>query len=196
MNVKLLFVILLGFSAPAYAADFLLSAGYAKGGESLSTATGGQDYRIDAGDGFYLSAGFIFPVSKTFPHYFEIQFTAGVMFTGTEETDEVLWRRLPLEAIYFYKNTDHRYRLGYGAIYHTGNELSANGLSSSASATVDDVWGWTLAAEKIFPPSKEGVDGSLGLRRNFISYSSSHFSKPVQADSWLLTLNLIVDLSR
>lgn len=186
----LVVVILAVLPSSVQAYDLFASIGYGYGGTSLSDLTGKQDYDIHAGSGFQMAAGVILPVSDTVPHRFEVQFGFGYLFQDYSRNDKhrVSWSRIPLEAIYYYRNTQELFRFGYGLIYHFDNEIIAEGKNSSAETTVDPAMGWSVAIEKLFKTATDGTEWSFGFKYNFITYESSSFTKDASGDCLFLTV--------
>ncbi len=172
--------------AEAFALDKFLSIGFASGGSSLEKLTGNQGYDIDAGAGLSVSGGIIVPVSDTVPHAFEAQLGIGYLFRDQDQEENfVSFSRIPVEGIYYYKNTENRFRLGWGAIYHFENKIRARGAYSTAAGPVDPSLGWALAAQKMIG-SKGQI--ALGLRYVGIKYRSSRFSGEADGSGLGLTL--------
>lgn len=189
-HVAILFWVL-SISLDALATDRFISAGFGTGGASLSDATGGQNYNIKAGSGIYLLGGAILPVSATTPHRFEAQLGIGFIFEQDYSPKEsaVSWSRVPVEAIYFYRNTRELFRLGWGAIYHINNKIEANGANASAATSADHAFGWTLAAEKLIKADESNSLAGIGLKYNFIKYHSSSFTKSANGNALFLTMS-------
>jgi hypothetical protein len=176
----------------AYAVDGYVSFGYGHGGTQLKDVTGGQDYNTQAGSGLYMVGGVVIPISPTTPHRFEGQLGLGYMFQDDARNEEnlVSWSRVPLEALYFYRNTRELFRFGWGITYHVAGKISAKGTNSSAETNVDNALGWVFAAEKLWSPS-ENTPGTVafGIRYVSIKYNSSNFSEEADGSTWYLTLS-------
>ncbi len=182
---------LLFFASPVVARErFLLSTGMSShSGTSLSSLTGGQPYDLQAGEGLFLSLGVLFTVVPAVPHRFEAQLSGGYMFADRGGSDErVSWSHVPLEAVYFYNNTQELFRFGWGPIYHVGNSLSGRGINASASTAVENALGWTVTAEK-FLRSANGNDLWLfGVKYNVIKYRAALFRQDADGSAVFLTL--------
>lgn len=181
-------------SVHAQAVSGYLSTGYGRGGTHLSDVTGGQGYNTQAGSGLFMTGGALFALSPTIPHRFEMQLGLGYMFQddARQEENRVSWSRMPIEALYFYRNTREMFRLGWGATYHVGNKISAKGTNATADSSVDNALGWMVSGEKLFSSKEKSLEGwALGFRYLWIDYKSSSFSKDADGNSWFLTLSLI-----
>ena len=187
-------VFLLLYSSSAFSLDGYFSVGYGQGGSPLADVTGGQNYDIKAGSGMYLVGGVILPISPTEPHRFELQIGAGYMedHRSAEFDNSATWSRIPIEAIYFYRNTVENFRIGWGAIYQTNNKITAKGTDVSEAMPVDDANGWTIAADylKRDPDLKNMLTG-VGIRYNAIRYRASGFSGDANGESWFVTVSLL-----
>lgn len=165
-----------------------LAIGYAGGGDRLSALTGQQGYDLSTGAGIYFSAGTIVPVSNTTPHAFELQLGLGYIFTDSGNTENrVSFSRVPAEAIYYYRNTENAFRLGWGALYHFENKISGRGPNSAAATSVDPAWGWTVSAQKVFG-NPGSVGPIFGVRYNSIEYHLTRFRTKADGSSLLFTL--------
>ena len=183
--------LLVGSSSFANAIDGFVSAGYGRSGTSLSDVTGGQDYNTQAGSGLFLTGGAILPISATTPHRFEAQLGVGYMFQddARDESKTVSWSRIPLEAIYFYRNTQELFRFGWGPIFHFNNKITAKGANSAAATSVDNSLGWAVGVEKIFKTGDESSFWGLGLKYNFIKYHADAFSKEADGNCLFVTFS-------
>lgn len=168
----------------------VISIAIGEGGDKLSNSTGYQEYGSTAGTGFTVLGGILLPISPTVPHRFEMQFNAGfsVLHHSGGKKGDVLWSRFPLEAIYYYHNKKQNFRLGWGAIYHIENYISANGINSSAETQVDNALGFILAAERTVPESdvKDRPLIAAGFRFTNIKYKANSFSKDADGSSFQL----------
>lgn len=181
------------FASNAYAFSGFMSFGYGSGGSDLNKLTGGQNYDIQAGDGIFISGGVILPLSPTIPHRFEAQLGIGYMFQNDaddKDKNTVSWSHIPIDLIYFYRNTRELFRLGYGVTYQFSNKLDADGTNGTASTDVDNALGWVITAEKYFTSNDVSIWG-IGLRYNMIDYSSSGFSKEANGDALFVTFTLM-----
>lgn len=185
---KIFPLLLLICSARASALSFYGNIGYGIGGTQLADSTGSQDYRIQAGTGYFLGGGLLLPISPTTPHRFEAQVGLNLLMTGSDGDNGVTWTRIPLEALYFYRNTNENFRFGYGLTYHVANRVSASGLNSTAEMNVDNAVGWIFSAEKIFATRTED-SGAIGIRYVDINYRSSSFTKDAKGSAWFLVLS-------
>ncbi|GEM_PF-2440585 len=169
------------------AAGFL-TVGYGHGGDSLSNASGGQDYSTQAGSGLFFVGGLLFPISTTTPHRFEAQIGAGYLFQNDEHSkdDSVSWSRIPIEALYYYHNTRNKFRLAWGATYHIANNIDSRGVNKSAETRAENAWGRILVVEKLWS-TETGETMSIGLRHTSINYRLSAFDKIVNGDAWSVT---------
>ena len=180
-------------SLETFALDSFFNSGYGRGGTSLSDVTGGQDYNTQAGSGLFLIGGVLIPISPTTPHRFEAQIGMGYLFQyDARDADKtVSWSRIPLEAIYFYRNTKDLFRFGWGLIYHMNNRITAQGSNSSAATSVDNALGWTIVLEELFRNKENNNFLTFGLKSNFIKYKSSSFSKDADGSSFFLTIGYL-----
>lgn len=171
--------------------SMFLSMGYGRGGTRLATLTGGQDYNIQAGSGLFVSGGVIIPVTLTKPHRFESQFGVGYMFQddASHEENRVSLSRVPFEAIYFYRNRQELFRLGWGLTYQAAGKITAKGTNYSAETRVDNAVGWILAAEKLWTSQDSPSPWGLGVRYMKINYHLSKFSKDANGDTLYFTLS-------
>ncbi len=195
MRLQIIFLFIALFvSLQTQAVSGYLSTGYGRGGTRLSELTGGQDYNTQAGSGLYLTGGALFVLSPTTPHRFELQIGLGYMFQddAREEENRISWSRIPIEALYFYRNTREMFRLGWGATYHVGNNISAKGTNAAIETDVDNALGWMISGEKLFSLKADelGVWG-IGFRYLWINYKSSSFLRDADGSSWFLTLSFI-----
>lgn len=161
-----------------------VSGGYAFGtGSEMKKLTGGQDYGINAGAGYHIAGGLILVISDTKPHAFELQGGVGYMFTSAGGADNlVTFRRWTSELIYYYRNTDNNFRLGWGGIYHFETEIDAKGINAGAGGKVDPSLGWAVSAQYLLPR------GAIGARYNHITYKSPRFSSDANGGGVLLTV--------
>ncbi len=184
----LLFAVLL-YPSAAFAVGKFLSLGFAGGGTDLASRTGYAGHDLNAGSGWYFSGGILLPVSDTVPHAFEAQLGIGYFFTDSGKDDNIVsFSRVPLEAIYYYRNTENRFRFGWGAIYHFENRIRGKGVHSAAGADVDPALGWTLSAQKFLRPQSEQAAVVFGVRYNSIRYKSPRFSSPADGSAFLFTV--------
>tara|TARA_B110001454_G_scaffold219204_1_gene252254 strand:+ start:68832 stop:69404 length:573 start_codon:yes stop_codon:yes gene_type:complete len=172
----------------ALASSGFLTFGYGDGGDSLSSASGGQNYRTHAGSGLFFMLGKIITVSPTVPHHFEAQLGIGYLFQNDarEQDSSVSWSRVPIEAIYFYKNTIENFRLGWGSTCHINSSINAKGTNASASTSVENAWGFVLAAEKLWVTETNEMM-SIGLRHTSMNYRLTAFDKVVNGDNLSVT---------
>lgn len=185
----LILATLLWPTTTAFAIDKFIALGYASGGTNLATRTSNAGYKLHAGAGFYLSGGIMVPISDTAPHAFELQLGLGYSFTDSGKDDNVVtFSRVPLEAIYYYRNTDNRFRLGWGAIYHVENRVRGKGVHAGVEADVDPAWGWTLSAQKYLSEHQEDAAFAIGLRYNSIRYRSPSFNASADGSALLFTV--------
>ncbi|MES2965414.1 MAG: hypothetical protein V4760_16145 [Bdellovibrionota bacterium] len=178
----------------AHALAGYLSMGYGRGGTHLRDLTGGQNYNTQAGSGLFLTGGALLTVSDTIPHRFEAQLGLGYMFQddAREELNSTKWSRVPIEALYYYRNTREMFRFGWGATYHVFNRISGKGANLSVTRDVENAFGWVVAGEKLFnEPSKEGQAWGLGLKYVWLNYKSSSFVSDADANTWYLTFSLL-----
>jgi hypothetical protein len=181
----------------AQAIEAYLSAGYGRGGSQLSHLTGEQNYNIEAGSGLFLIGGAIVPITPTRPHRFESQLGLGYMFQQDKknEANRVSWSRIPVEALYMYRNTAALFRLGWGVTYHMAGKISAKGANSGAETGVKNALGWVLAAEKLWSyGEKDSGNWALGLRYVAIKYRLSKFSREANGDTLFVTFSMMSPL--
>lgn len=194
-KIALLLGLLLVGGTTAHAASSFVTIGYGRGGDALADVTGGQNYNTHAGDGLALLGGFIFPVSPTEPHRFEAELAVGYLFQGDARDvgNETSWRRFPIEATYFYRNTTERFRFGWGATYHVANRISASGVNATATTSAENALGWFVTAEKLFvnADASPGFWG-IGLRYTSIKYRFGDFSRTVDGSTIWLTLSAAI----
>lgn len=195
MQVRTAFVLFcVLISIKAEAVSSYLSMGYGRGGTHLPDVTGGQNYNTQAGSGLFITGGALFVLSPTIPHRFEMEFGLGYMFQddARQEENRVSWSRIPIEALYFYRNTREMFRLGWGATYHVGNRISAKGTNASADISVENALGWLISGEKLFSSNEDGLGAwGLGFRYLWINYKSSSFAKDADGSGWSLTLSFV-----
>jgi hypothetical protein len=187
-----LLICLVSQSAPA--ATAVITAGLGTGGGNLSEITGNQNYNISAGSGYHVLVGLILPVTPTALHRFEIQGNVGYLSQGdTKDGDSnaATWSRYPLELIYYYRNTQEDFRIGYGTIYHVLNHLNGRGTRAAITSDFDNALGWTFHVEKIFGSPEDRPRFAFGLKSNFIRYHSSRFNTDADGNALFATASLL-----
>lgn len=183
-------------STRASAVDFVASIGLGDGGRNLSEISGHQNYDINAGGVFFAAAGFVFPLTPTTPHRFEIQPSLIYLVAGDSrpgDDNRVNWERYGLEVLYYYRNTQENIRLGWGPVYQVANRLTGQGLNASVTEKFDDSWGWTIAAEKLFHNQDSNSLVGFGLKCNFISYHSSTYHADANGNAIFATASFLTD---
>lgn len=156
----------------------LLGGGYSFGGSELPRQYLGQEQSPKAGSGISLFAGHTLALLPYRHHQFEGQLTLGLSFTSEKEGETSMdWIRWPFEALYFYRNTEELFRVGWGATYQFQNSLRVERNGTKYTEDFDNALGWVVAAEKLIP--KEGSDQQvgLGIRYQWIKYKSSTTSQ-------------------
>lgn len=186
----LLFFLVLPLQAWAWQGLFSLSV--SAGGTPLDQVAPGPEYTIQAGDAWGLGVGVLIPVTDTSPTRYEAQISVGYHFSTAQQGDnEIAWRRIPLEGVYYYRNVEQKFRLGWGLIYSVGNDISAKGSNSSAKTDVDNALGWKLAADIVIPHPNTNDDMlSFGLHYNIINYNATSFSREASGNAIGIVLNM------
>lgn len=177
---------------PALAVSAHVSVAYGRGGSHLSDATGGQGYDTQAGSGMMLSLGMLVPVSPLEPHRTEIQLGVGYLSQGygRKGEDKVWWTRVPLDAIYYYRNMKDLFRAGWGFTYHVANQIEAEGMNASAARSVHPALGWVVAAEKLFAYSNgANAHWGVGVKYVMIKYRVTGAREDVDGNCVYLTLS-------
>ena len=188
----LILVVFLLSTKAAAEMDAYASMSYGLTGENLAEKTGGQNYIIRSGSGLSLSLGLIFPVTPTKPHRFEGQIAAGLILDSDKNTEDngVQWIRYPIDALYYYRSTEERFRFGWGLTYHLGNKLTGKGINSSASTSMNNSLGWVVAFDKLWNANNVALPSwGLGIRYTSIKYHMNTFNKDVNASSLAMTLS-------
>ncbi len=190
MRLACLLLILLS-SHSAFALSGYLTAGLGAGGSRLIDFTA-YNSQMGAGSSLYITGGLHLAISDTLPHRFEAEIGLGYMTQGDNKKEpHITWSRIPIEAIYFYRNVQEDFRLGWGVTFHSHNELSSTGIGALPTIQVKDSWGWILAAEKIFSYGGTSLSGSAaGIRYTRIKYNSSSFSNEADASNFMATITI------
>jgi hypothetical protein len=178
------------YARPAMALSSFFSVAYGRGGAALSDVTGGQNYNTQAGSGLLMSAGVLIPLVPVQTHRFELQCGIGYIFQQDGRSSESLltWSRVPIEVVYFYRNSRELFRAGWGGTYHFANEISASGAYGSASGPVDNSAGFVVMAEKLFKYENDERNWGVGLKYVIMKYSARRFSNDIDANTVYATL--------
>lgn len=176
-HLKTLILSLLFYSsANAVQISPLAGANMTFGGDPLAYVvfTDGSRSDLEAGRGFTGFGGVIFEdIWSQNNHTIDAQTTLGVKFASTKAATngEVTFTRWPLEAIIFYRNTEHKYRGGLGLSYHLAGNVSGTEDASAIAADIDNVLGFVLQADYFLGWNNQMA---LGLRYESISYKISN----------------------
>lgn len=186
---KLIFWGLLVATSHAYAIGGFYEVYAGAGGSQISS-----DIKVNAGSGLGFGLGVVHPISNTKPHRFEAQAGISYIFMqngSDEERNMITWRRVPLDALYFYRNTANHFRVGWGATYHINNHLNGDGTMSGKSFHAENALGWVITAQYA-PGFVDTTNAAFGLRYVNIKYRADRFSGGVIDGSALYaTLTLL-----
>lgn len=174
------------------AIETVTSLGYGNAGDRIVGILGGPDQDLRVGQGTVFSVGFVQPISATTPHRFEAQVSIGYSyaFAGNEKEQNTLsWSRIPLDLLYFYRNTQEDFRFGWGVTHHFLNKITGSGSFAPLTQSVEPAWGWVVTVEKLMK-LKHGIGpqyASLGVRYQSIRYKAAGFAESADASAFLLT---------
>lgn len=188
------------FGLPSHAFDHERVSGfwgvsYGYGGTPLTSLVGRDSFNIRAGTGFGGLIGAYYILTPTTPHRFELQTSLGYQYQGdsSDGRGTVDWARVPLELTYFYRNTQEKFRVGYGVIYSIFNRLKGEKENADLTASFKNSWGWSIAIDKILSRGS-GVESSgstIGLKYNRIRYESDRFGSSVDGSVLMVTIGFI-----
>ncbi len=173
-------VVILLSSPSTFGAEInpLIGANITFGGDPLAYMiyADGSRSDLEAGRGLTLFGGASFDnLWVKDNHHFDVQTTLGVKFASTKAATngEITFVRWPLEALAFYRNSEHRLRAGAGLSYHFANKISGSEIASSITADVDNALGFVIQGDYLL-----GVQSNmaLGLRYENISYEISGYN--------------------
>lgn len=168
--------------------------GYGRGGDNLAKLTGSQFFNIGAGSGLIMSGGAVLSLTHTKPHNFELQGGIGYIMqtAGREAQNNVDWTRVPLELLYFYRNTQEKLRLGYGITYHIENNLSGNGINSDVSCRLENSLGYVFTVEQYFEKNDSPLHEWIGFGVRYTKIAYKKPAEPLIADGSLFSLTFTI----
>jgi hypothetical protein len=168
-----------------------LGAGF--GGTPFDQVVTGPNFNMGGGDALNLGFGLIIPVTDTSPSRFEIQVGANYSFwTANGGENEVAWTRMPIDVIYYYRNLDEKFRLGWGATYSVASKIDGKGINREASHDIDNALGWTVCADILIGhPDNDQDLLAYGLRYNMIKYKDDSFKRELDASALYLTMTFL-----
>jgi hypothetical protein len=146
----------------------VVMAGADFGGDTLRTVlfTDGSSETIKANEGLFLGGGAsIINESKSL----EFQATLAFKFNSvTAKNGDIIWSRIPLEFLAFYRGS--RVRLGGGLTYHLSPELNGSGQASNLDVKYDNALGFVLEGDYLFASDGSWAGTFLGLRFTSLKY--------------------------
>jgi len=171
-------ILLLTLSSFAAQISPLLGGNITFGGDALAymVYTDGSKSELEAGRGLTFFGGISFDdLWSKDNHHFDVQTSLGVKFASTKAATngEITFVRWPLEALAFYRNSEHKFRAGAGLSYHFSNKISGTEIASSLSANADNALGFVVQADYLMGWQSHMA---LGLRYENISYKISGYN--------------------
>jgi hypothetical protein len=152
----------------------MIKVGFDFGGDTLATVrfTDGSTQSIKANQGIYFGVGA--SVLLTNPKDIEVEGTVSYKEDAvTAANGEVIFSRVPLDALVFYRFPEH-FRVGGGLTYHLNPKLSGNGVVGNVNIGFDNALGWVLQAEYLLPPrSLRTPKMTVGARYTMLDYKTS-----------------------
>lgn len=196
-------------SINAFGVKPFTSIGLGIGQTHFPDLLGNGELRPHESSNWYVMWGAIMAVSPSRPHRFEGHLGLGYMSESSESTDhskqKVRWSNFPLEAMYFYHNTQELFRVGWGYTLHLRNDFETKTTGKIRGITQDDFGGWTFSLEKLvysdgqapesnenYPQGTSNYDSSfaLGVKHHTYTFKDSRTSKKVEGSSTFLTLTI------
>lgn len=161
------------------------------GGDSLQTRASDRNYDLNAGDGMLFSIGTVQHLTEYREHNFELQASIGYRFFFDRKDNDsgVDSEQIPIELLYFYRNTHTDWRLGYGMTHYISNKTRGSGVHTSESRNFKPSTGFTCAIEKVFTESPGLLSWGLGLKATFRSLESDSGEK-INGNSFGFYLNM------
>ena len=152
----------------------MLKLGFDFGGDTLVTVrfTDGTTQSIKANQGIYFGAGA--SILLTNPKDIEVEVALSYKEDSvTAANGEVVFSRVPLDALVFYRLPEH-FRVGGGLTYHLNPKLSTSGVVGNININFDDALGWVLQAEYLLPPrSLRTPKMTVGARYTMLDYQTN-----------------------
>ncbi len=199
-NFLFLFILNMIFTATTALCDTypFITTGYFHGGDSFKEFTTNKNDQLRFGQGLQFTFGAITQISNTLPHQFELQYGVGYFHQdqGSEENlNHISWSRVPIEIIYYYKNTQNNFRLGWGPIYHMNNVVNSSPQIFSQPETFKSSLGLLIALDfiSVFVPTPQlqQTEILIGLKYQIINYESKSNQNIYNANALGLSITVI-----
>lgn len=148
--------------------------------------------------------GAIVAISPTWPHRFEGQIGLGYWSEDSKSSDgsnqKIRWTRFPLEAMYYYHNTQEHFRVGWGYTQHLRNDFTEKATGRTRGININETGGWTFAVELTYPELEEyrrqvGTKNrkpwvsSIGIKHHMYDYKEADYFDESKGSSTFLTLS-------